>query len=209
MVRRDANDASWLQVKNFAAEQDFFVSVSVVNREDGNNSGLKPRQLSGQMPAPFDSMDLADILSRKQIVPDLRASSRWEAIDELIQNLADSGKINPEHLTAITSVVKKRESSMSTGIGFGIGIPHASTELISEVTGALGRSSKGVNFDALDNQPVKLVMLFLVPQGQFQKHLHTLANIAKLLHRAEFRQALETAPDADAMLKIIKEHGKK
>ena len=80
---------------------------------------------------------------------------------------------------------------MSTGIGFGIGIPHASTDLIYEVVGALGRSQKGVNFDALDNQPVKLVMLFLVPQGQFQKHLHTLANIAKLLHKADFRQALE------------------
>jgi mannitol/fructose-specific phosphotransferase system IIA component (Ntr-type) len=52
-------------------------------------------------------------------------------------------------------------------------------------------------------------MLFLVPQGQFQKHLHTLANIAKLLHRAEFRQALEQAPDAEAMLKIIRDHGKK
>jgi mannitol/fructose-specific phosphotransferase system IIA component (Ntr-type) len=54
---------------------------------------------------------------------------------------------------------------MSTGIGFGIGIPHASTDLISEVVGALGRSKKGINFDALDNQPVNLVMLFLVPQG--------------------------------------------
>ena len=52
-------------------------------------------------------------------------------------------------------------------------------------------------------------MLFLVPQGQFQKHLHTLANIAKLLHKAEFRQALEQAPDAEAMLNIIKEYGKK
>ena len=49
-------------------------------------------------------------------------------------------------------------------------------------------------------------MLFLVPQGQFQKHLHTLANIAKLLHREDFRRSLEQAPDADAMLKIIREH---
>jgi mannitol/fructose-specific phosphotransferase system IIA component (Ntr-type) len=52
-------------------------------------------------------------------------------------------------------------------------------------------------------------MLFLVPQGQFQKHLHTLANIAKILHKAEFRQALEQAPDAEAMLKTIKDQGKK
>jgi len=80
---------------------------------------------------------------------------------------------------------------------------------IGEVVGALGRSRRGVNFDALDNQPVNLVMLFLVPQGQFQKHLHTLANIAKLLHKAEFRQALDQAADAETMYRIIKEQGKK
>lgn len=154
-------------------------------------------------------MDLADILTKDQIVPELRATDRWEAIDELVQKLAEAGKIPAASQAAIAAVVKKRESSMSTGIGFGIGIPHASTDLISEVTGALGRSTKGVNFDSLDNQPVKLVMLFLVPQGQFQKHLHTLANIAKLLHKAELRQALVEAPDAEAMLSIIKSYSKK
>jgi len=155
-------------------------------------------------------MDLGDILTQEQILVDLKAANRWEAIDELIANLVKTGKIKPENHEAISAVVKKRESSMSTGIGFGIGIPHASTDLINEVVGALGKSSTGVNFDALDNQPVNLVMLFLVPQGQFQKHLHTLANIAKLLHRAEFRQALEQAPDAASMLKIIRDQsGKK
>jgi len=154
-------------------------------------------------------MDLADILTQDQIITDLQAANRWEAIDELINNLVATGKIQAQHRDAIAAVVKKRETSMSTGIGFGIGIPHASTDLISEVVGALGRSRKGVNFDALDNQPVNLVMLFLVPQGQFQKHLHTLANIAKLLHKAEFRQALEQAPDAAAMLRVIKDQGKK
>jgi mannitol/fructose-specific phosphotransferase system IIA component (Ntr-type) len=154
-------------------------------------------------------MDLADILTKAQIVPDLRATNRWEAIDELIDNLVSTGKIQPVDRDAVTAAVKKRETSMSTGIGFGIGIPHASTDLIYEVVGSLGRSNNGVNFDALDNQPVKLVMLFLVPQGQFQKHLHTLANIAKLLHKPEFRQALEKAPDSDAMLTAIREFGKK
>ena len=154
-------------------------------------------------------MDLGDILSKEQIITDLRAANRWEAIDELINNLVVTGKISTDHREAIAAVVKKRESSMSTGIGFGIGIPHASTDLIYEVVGSLGRSQKGVNFDALDNQPVNLVMLFLVPQGQFQKHLHTLANIAKLLHKADFRQALEQAPDAEAMLQIIRGQGQK
>ena len=154
-------------------------------------------------------MDLGDILSKAQILPDLRAANRWEAIDELIENLVATGKLQPGDRDAVTAAVKKRETSMSTGSGFGIGIPHASTDLIYEVVCALGRSKAGVNFDALDNQPVKLVMLFLVPQGQFQKHLHTLANIAKFLHKPDFRSALEQAPDADAMLNIIREYGKK
>jgi mannitol/fructose-specific phosphotransferase system IIA component (Ntr-type) len=152
-------------------------------------------------------MNLGDILTEKQIITELRAANRWEAIDELINNLVATGKIKPEHHDAISAVVKKRESSMSTGIGFGIGIPHASTDLIYEVVGALGRSKRGVAFDALDNQPVDLVMLFLVPQGQFQKHLHTLADIAKLLHRGEVRRALMESPDAAAMLKIIRDSG--
>src|SRR5437879_10896810 len=154
-------------------------------------------------------MNLGDILSPAQIVPEMQAANRWEAIDELINNLVQAGKIKPENCDQIAAVVKKRETSMSTGIGFGIGIPHASTDLIYEVVGAFGRSKTGVNFDALDNQPVNLVMLFLVPQGQFQKHLHTLARIAKLLHKKEFRQALEEAPDTQAMYQIIKsESGK-
>ncbi|NBV23899.1 MAG: PTS sugar transporter subunit IIA [Proteobacteria bacterium] len=148
-------------------------------------------------------MTLADILRKDQIVADLKAANRWEAIDELLNLLVQTGKIKPEHREAVAAVVRKRENSMSTGIGFGIGIPHASTDLISEVVGAFGRSPRGINFDALDNQPVKLVMLFLVPQGQFQKHLHTLANIAKMLHNKDFRAALEAAPDADAMFAAI------
>jgi len=150
-------------------------------------------------------MNLGDILSPGQINPEMQASNRWEAIDELISKLVETGRIKTESRDQIAAVVKKRETSMSTGIGFGIGIPHASTDLIYEVVGAFGRSRKGINFDALDNQPVKLVMLFLVPQGQFQKHLHTLANIAKLLHKTEFRQSLEEAPDAGTMYRIIKE----
>lgn len=149
------------------------------------------------------SMNLGDILSLETIVPDLKAANRWEAIDELIQVLVTTNKIRSESRDAVIAVVKKRESSMSTGIGFGIGIPHASTDLITEVVGALGRSKGGIDFDALDNQPVNLVMLFLVPQGQFQKHLHTLANIAKLLHIKEFRQELEQAPGAGEMYQII------
>jgi len=79
---------------------------------------------------------------------------------------------------------------MSTGIGFGVGIPHAATALVSEVVAVVGRSRQGIQFDALDGKPVHLVFLFLVPTDQFRKHVHVFANVAKLLHRPDFRERL-------------------
>jgi mannitol/fructose-specific phosphotransferase system IIA component (Ntr-type) len=151
-------------------------------------------------------MTLSDILTPDSIVPDLQAANRWDAIDELITRLVAAGRIKAEDREAVRTVVRRRENSMSTGIGYGIGIPHASTDLIPDVVGAFGRSRVGIDFEALDNQRVTLVMLFLVPQGQFQKHLHTLADIAKLLHKREFRQQLEQAPDAQAMFRVIRDN---
>jgi len=135
-------------------------------------------------------MDLNEFLGPDPIKVDLKATNRWEVIDELINHLVTRRKIPTEHRDTIAASVKKREMSMTTGIGFGIGIPHASSDLVSEVVAAIGRSRNGVQFDSLDGKPVKLVMLFVVPQGQFEKHLHSLANIAKLLHRSDFREGL-------------------
>ena len=149
-------------------------------------------------------MLLGEILTKDQIIPEMKATTRWEAIEELIDNLVTCNKIRPQDRESIANVVKKRETSMSTGIGFGVGIPHASTDLIYDVVGAFVRSKSGINFDALDNKPVNLVMLFLVQQGQFKKHLHTLANIAKILHKNDFRQSLEQAVNAEEMEQIIR-----
>ena len=148
-------------------------------------------------------MTLNEIVQTENIVPVLKATNRWEAIDELVDTLVANGAIVESDRDAVIDVVRTRENSMSTGIGYGIGIPHASTDLIENVVGAFGRSKSGINFEALDNQPVTLVVLFLVPQGQFQKHLHTLANIARQLHNSEFRAALENAEDADSIFQIL------
>jgi mannitol/fructose-specific phosphotransferase system IIA component (Ntr-type) len=123
-------------------------------------------------------------------VVDLRAQDRWEAIEELIIHLVATRKIPAQSRDSIARSVRRRESAMSTGIGYGIGIPHASTELVLEVVWVVGRSRKGIQFEALDGKPVHLVFLFLVPTGQFQKHVNTLANLAKLLHRQDFRDGL-------------------
>src|ERR1700722_259428 len=124
-------------------------------------------------------MDLDDLFTPKPMVIDLRAENRWEAIDELIDHLVAHHKIKIEHRDAIMESVRKRESSMSTGIGFGIATPQASTHLLGKIVVAVGRSQKGVQFEALDGKPVKLVILLLVPEGQFQKNGDTLTNFGK------------------------------
>ena len=116
--------------------------------------------LRNRQPNLLKRMLLGEILTKDQIIPSMKATTRWEAIEELIDLLVSCNKICPVD-QSIANVVKKRESSMSTGIGFGVGIPHASTDLIYDVVGAFGRSQAGVNFDALDNKPVNLVMLFI------------------------------------------------
>jgi mannitol/fructose-specific phosphotransferase system IIA component (Ntr-type) len=135
-------------------------------------------------------MDLDDLLGPKPSIIDLRAEDRWQAIDELVNHLAANHKIQTEHKEAVAESVRRRESSMTTEIGFGIGLPHASTDLVSDVVAAAGRSRKGIQFEAVDGKPVKLVILFLLPRGEFQKHLDTLANLAKLLHGKDFRDGL-------------------
>ena len=150
------------------------------------------------------SVKLGDLLSEAQIILNLRATDRWEAIDELITNLIQTGNVKSEDRDAVVGAVRKREFSMSTGIGFGIGIPHATTELVYKPVAALGRSKKKINFDSLDGKPVSLVLLFLIPQGQFHRHLHTMAGISKLLQNSGLREALELAPDASAILRIIR-----
>jgi mannitol/fructose-specific phosphotransferase system IIA component (Ntr-type) len=151
-------------------------------------------------------MNLGDILSPSQIISDLKAGDRWQAIEEMVGHLVEAGKVQPGNREAVIAAVRKREASMSTGIGFGIGIPHASTDLVPELTAAFGRSRAGIQFEALDSQPVHLVTLLLVPQGQFQKHLHTLAGIAKVQRRDDFLRALDSAVDAESILKAIRDH---
>lgn len=123
-------------------------------------------------------------------VVDLQAHDRWQAIEELMSHLVDTHRVQSQHRDSIAESIRKRESSMSTGVGFGVGIPHASTALLSEVVAVVGRSRKGLEFDALDGKPVHLVFLFLVPAGQFEKYAHVLAKVAKLLHRQDFRDGL-------------------
>ncbi|RYD80996.1 MAG: PTS sugar transporter subunit IIA [Verrucomicrobiaceae bacterium] len=153
-------------------------------------------------------MTLGNLLSLDQIIPEMQALERWSAIVELVDLLVAKGQINPEDRDTVLSALRAREETMSTGIGFGIAIPHASSDRVSKVVAAFGRSTKGIEFDSLDNLPVKFIVLFVVPKDQFQTHLRTLAAIAKFLNDRTVRDRLGTADSAEQILEIFESTGK-
>lgn len=148
-------------------------------------------------------MTLGTLLTTEQILPEMQAAERWAAIVELVDLLVAQKKIKPADRDQVLGALKQREETMSTGIGFGIAIPHASSECVTEVVAAFGRSSKGIEFDSLDNAPVKFIVLFVVPKDQFQTHLRTLAAIAKFLNDRNVRAQLGTAASAAEILAIF------
>jgi mannitol/fructose-specific phosphotransferase system IIA component (Ntr-type) len=154
-------------------------------------------------------MSFGDLLSAEQIIPEMKATERWPAIVELIDLLVSLGKIKSEDREDILASLKQREETMSTGIGFGIAIPHCSSDRLDEVVASFGRSSGGIEFDALDNAPVKFVVLFIVPKNQFQTHLRTLASIAKFLNDRSIRENLATAKSREEILAIFRDRAQK
>ena len=148
-------------------------------------------------------MTLANLLSESRIVSAMASTERWTAIAELVDCLVKSGAIPAADRDDVLASIRQREETMSTGIGFGIAIPHASSDKVQEVVAAFGRSTKGVQFDSLDDQPVFFIVLFVVPKDQFQTHLRTLAAIAKFLNDKAVRDDLGNASDAAALLRVF------
>ncbi|MEQ1858948.1 MAG: PTS sugar transporter subunit IIA [Chthoniobacteraceae bacterium] len=144
-------------------------------------------------------MNLGNLLSADLILPEMQATERWSAIVELVDLLVARDRVRAEDRELILAALRQREETMSTGIGFGIAIPHASSDRITEVVAAFGRSSRGIEFDSLDNAPVRFIVLFVVPKDQFQTHLRTLAAIAKFLNDRAVRDRLGEAADAPAI----------
>ncbi len=151
-------------------------------------------------------MTLASLLSEDRILPDLKATERWDAITEIVDHLVSRNSIQANDREQVLSALRQREETMSTGIGFGIAIPHASSDCVSEVVAGFGRSKQGIEFDSLDNELVHFVVLFVVPRDQFQTHLRTLAAIAKFLNDRSVREELATANDAGAIIQVFRHH---
>ena len=148
-------------------------------------------------------MKLSQALAPSRVIPSMAAKNRWEAIEELLNAMVGDGAVVPEKRQEVLDALITREKSISTGIGFGIAIPHASTPAIKQVALAAGLSKPGIQFDALDGQPVNIVVLLLVPSPQHQEHLKTLAVISRLLNQKGFRKELDKAKTAEEVFKVF------
>ena len=151
----------------------------------------------------YPSMTLGNLLTVDQILPEMKSTERWSAIVELVDLLVAQKQVKPPDRDVVLAALRQREETMSTGIGFGIAIPHASSDRVEKVVAAFGRSTTGIEFDSLDNAPVRFIVLFVVPKDQFQTHLRTLAAIAKFLNDRAVRERLGSASNAQEILAIF------
>jgi PTS system nitrogen regulatory IIA component len=148
-------------------------------------------------------MKLIDLLSPAAITVDLKAQKKKDVLEELCGILEKNKKL--ASAKDMVNLLMERESLGSTGIGQGVAIPHGKSEVVTDQIAALGISKRGVDFDALDGEPVYIFFLLIAPPGAAGNHLKALAKVSRLLKDKFFRQGLRDAKAEEEVLKIIKE----
>lgn len=150
-------------------------------------------------------MKLSEIVVEGAIVTDLGTSVRDEAIgvlvDALINAQAVSASIRDELMTRLLA----REQKGSTGFGRGVAVPHVKHPGIERMGAAIGLSPGGIDFNALDKQPVFSVFLLLSPENQPEEHLQAMEAIFKSLSKDTFRRFLRQASSVDEVRTLLGE----
>jgi mannitol/fructose-specific phosphotransferase system IIA component (Ntr-type) len=150
-------------------------------------------------------MKLSDIMVSDAIVAELKATTRDDAIVELVESLAQAGAISPKQVKDVIKSVLTRENQATTGIGKGVSLPHAKLKGIKSPIGTIGRSSNGIDFSALDSKPVYSVILLLSSPESPDEHLQAMETIFKHVQRDIFRKFLRQAETKEAIIDLIHE----
>jgi PTS system nitrogen regulatory IIA component len=139
-------------------------------------------------------MSIASILTPSRTHSAVTGSSKKRVLEKVAQLVSDDIP-SLESGTLFKNLVS-REKLGSTSIGHGIAIPHCRMSMCEQITGALIRLQKAVDFEAIDDEPVDLLFVLLVPEEACDEHLQTLGQLAQLFSREEFREALRAAGDS-------------
>jgi mannitol/fructose-specific phosphotransferase system IIA component (Ntr-type) len=150
-------------------------------------------------------MKFADFVCFKAVIPQLKTTDRDGAITELATSLDKAAKLGKGNREKIIQAVIKREKEASTGMGKGVAVPHAKHPAVKKIVAVVGLNSSGIDFSALDKQPVYSVILLISPVDEPDKHLQAMETIFKHLQNEKFRKFLRQCQTAEQIEDLLKE----
>ncbi|MEZ6319294.1 MAG: PTS sugar transporter subunit IIA [Phycisphaerales bacterium] len=150
-------------------------------------------------------MKLTEIVVEGAIVPSMAATDRDAAIDELVSQLVGAGAADPSVKDALITRLLDRERKGSTGFGRGVAVPHVKHPSITTMAAAVGISQDGIEFNALDRQPVYSIFLLLSPEDRPEEHLQAMEAIFKNLSKDTFRRFLRQAGTVREVVELLDE----
>src|SRR5688572_31684726 len=150
-------------------------------------------------------MKLSELITADLVEVPLRANDKWEALAALARVPVRAGRYPAAFAAVVEQALVLRERSMTTGMEHGIAIPHAAIDGIDELIAVLGLNPVGIPFETLDGAPARIVIGLVIPRSKKLAHIKTLAEIAKLLSRAEVRERLLRCTDPAAVVAALTE----
>jgi PTS system nitrogen regulatory IIA component len=145
-------------------------------------------------------MEITELLMPDGVIPDLSASSKKQALQELAKRAA---KVTGLHERTIFDVLLERERLGTTGVGQGIAIPHGKLPGLERIYGLFARLPEPVDFDAIDDQPVDLIFLLLAPESAGADHLKALARVSRLLRDPAVCEQLRHSTQPKALFSLL------
>ncbi len=150
-------------------------------------------------------MKLREFIVTDAITSELQATDRDGVIRELVDALAAAGALPAEAVDEVVAALVKREQNGSTGFGKGVAVPHVKHAKVQRMAGTVGRSAGGIDFAALDHQPVYSIFLLLSPENAPQQHLQAMNIVFSNLQKDTFRRFLRGAATREAIAELLDE----
>ncbi len=150
-------------------------------------------------------MKLREIVVEKAIITSLQSSKRDEVLGELLDALVAADAINADRRDPYLKEALKRERKGSTGFGHGVAVPHVKASGLDRLTVAIGISEAGVDFNALDKQPVHSIFLLISPEERPEEHIDAMEAIFGNLSKDQFRRFLRQAADVKEITTLLEE----
>ena len=152
-------------------------------------------------------MNAGKLFAPNCITHSLNALTKKQLFQEMAELALSCGVVAKDTIKVrdIVAAVSERERLGSTGVGYGVAIPHARLEGIDAVHAVFARLDAPMEYDSIDERPVDLVVLLLAPAGASSLHLKALAQVSRLMRREDIRERLRSAPNNEALYLLLSE----